>query len=84
MVTGNCVYSAEQIMERLFQSIPGNAQEIIIFASLLQLVSEFRHPEATRETTSKPLGRFEGKLRNTTHIRTSKNCWYGYEHWKAF
>ena len=59
----NCAYSAEQIMERLFQSVPDNAQEIIMFASLLQLVSEFRHPEATRETTSKPLGRFERKLR---------------------
>lgn len=51
-----------KILENLFPSVPEGKLGMMALVSLLQKVSEFRHPDAEREKTSKSLGRFEKNL----------------------
>ncbi|KAF7560254.1 hypothetical protein G7046_g3887 [Stylonectria norvegica] len=55
----------EQVMEiigKIFPSIPDARLDIQLLAALLEVVSNFRHPVAEREKTSKHLGKFEDEI----------------------
>ena len=54
---------AIDIVEGLFPSMPDARLGIVALAVLLKTVSEFRHPIAEQEKTSRSLGRFERNLR---------------------
>lgn len=58
-----CGAEAERVLQRLFPSVSESVQRILALASLLKVVSDFRHPVATREMTSRPLAEFEAQLR---------------------